>query len=252
MVTPLSITIYGSVTCEDTAITTARLRALNIPFTLYNREENSNVDALLEKYNNGKRVTPTLVFGDAQFVIAEPSLQDLEAALREVGYEFEAARADEIRGALKNQRLPNFTLPSSRGDAVTLYKLPRRKRAVLFFVDDANDRVSQGYARQLTNQRELFEEYNALPLPIVRADLQTTKEWAHEFARGYAALSDADGNVKQEYAALLGVNATEALLVILDSFCAPRAVSHAADAGGLIAPNEITSWLRLLDCECDE
>ncbi len=252
MMSPLSITVYGSVTCEDTAITTARLRALKIPFTLYNRQENSDVDALLDKYNQGRRVTPTLVFGDAQNVIAEPSLLELETALRAAGYQFDAPRADEIRGALKNQRLPNFTLPATRGDAVTLYKLQGRKRAVLFFVDEVNALVSQGYARQLTQPRELFEEYNALPLPIARADLETTKEWAHEFARAYAALSDADGSVKRKYAALLGVNPTETLLVILDSFCAPRAVSHAADAGGLIAPAEIVSWLRLIDCECDE
>lgn len=252
MTTPLSITIYGSVTCEDTALVTARLRALKIPFALYQREEDARVNAILEKYNNGNRITPTLVFGDDQFVFAEPSLQELETRLRDAGYRFDAPRADEIRGELKNQRLPNFTLPSSHGDAVTLYKLHGRKRAVLFFVDDVNDRTSQGYARQLTNQRELFQEYNALPLPIARADLQTTKEWADEFARGYAALSDADGGIKQKYAALLGVNAQDALLVILDSFCAPRALSHAADAGGLIAPSEITSWLRLFDCECDE
>jgi peroxiredoxin len=157
-----------------------------------------------------------------------------------------------MRGALKNARLPNFTLASSHGDAVTLYKLRGRKRAVLFFVDDASDRAGQGYARQLTNHRELYDEYNALPLPIVRAAVDATKQWAHEFARGYAALSDADGGVKQKYAALLNVNPSDALLVILDSFCAPRALSHAPNAGGLIAPSEISSWLRLMDCECDE
>jgi len=89
-------------------------------------------------------------------------------------------------------------------------------------------------------------------LPVLAADEEPTKQWAHEFARGYAALSDANGTVKQKYAALLGVNPTGALLVILDSYLAPRAFSCADDAGGLVAPDEVTGWLRLMDTECDE
>lgn len=235
---PFPLMVYGSVTCEDTALARAHLRALDIPFADFNREDDADVNEILARHNNGNLVTPTLVFGNDEFVIAEPSLEELETTLREAGYEFQSPRAVEIRGALKDQRMPNFTLPSSNGDTVTLYKLRGGKRAVLFFVNSANDRASQGYARQLTAQRELFDEYNALPLPILTADVETTKRWAHEFARGYAALSDAYGIVKQKYAVQLQVNAADALLVILDSFYAPRAISHAADAGGLIAPSE--------------
>lgn len=248
----MKLDVYGSVTCEDTALVRAQLRALQIPFTDFNREHDAGVNEILARYNNGNLVTPTLVFGDDAFVLAEPSPEQLHETLRAAGFEFQAPRAVEIRGELKNARLPNFTLPASHGDAVTLYKLRGQKRAVLFFVDGVHDRISQGYARQFTNHRELFDEYNALPLPIVRADVDATKEWAHEFARGYAALSDADGSVKQKYAAALNVDPSDALVVILDAFCAPRALSHAPNAGGLIAPNEITSWLRLIDCECDE
>lgn len=248
----MKLSVYGSVTCEDTALVRAQLRALHIPFADFNREHDAGVNELLARYNNGNLVTPTLVFGDDQFVLTEPSPEQLHETLRAAGFGFQAPRAVELRGELKNARLPNFALPATNGDRVTLYNLRGRKRAVLFFVDAANDRISQGYARQLTHPRALFDEYNALPVPIVRAHLDATQQWAHEFARGYAALSDADGSVKQKYAAALGIAATDVLLVILDSFCAPRAYSHGGDAGELIAPGEITSWLRLIDCECDE
>lgn len=248
----MQLRIYGSLTCEDTALVRAHLRTLQIPFADFNREEDAGVNEILAGYNNGNLVTPTLVFGDDQFVLAEPSPEQLHETLRAAGFNFQTPRAVEMRGALKNARLPNFTLPATNGENVTLYNLRGRKRAVLFFVDAASDRIGQGYARQFTNHRELFDEYNALPLPIVRANLDATQVWAHEFARGYAALSDADGSVKQKYAAALDVPAPDALLVILDSFCAPRAYSHGGDAGALITPSEITSWLRLIDCECDE
>jgi peroxiredoxin len=248
----LPITIYGSTTCEDTAVVAARLRALQIPFALHYTQQDANVNLLLEKYNSGARVTPTLVLGNEQVVLSEPTLEELETRLRDAGYIFTPPRATEIRGELKNQRLPNFTLPSSAGGTVTLYKLGGHRRAVLFFVDDPADRTAQGYARQLTNARPLFDDYNGVPLPIVTADLPVTKAWADEFARGYAALSDPQGTVKQKYAALFGISPADALLVIADTYYAPRAISSAPDGGGLIAPGEVASWLRLFDCECDE
>lgn len=248
----LKVHVYGSGTCEDTALVRDRLRALGVAFEDHNREDDPRVDTVLEKWNNGNRVTPTLVFGDGDIVISEPTLEELEANLRAAGYAFEAPRAVEIRDARKNQRMPNFTLRATDGAEVTLYKLRGRKRPVLFFAHAATERVCQGYARQLTNQRALFDEYNAQPLLILPDDLETARAWAHEFARGYPALSDAGARVKGQYAKLLDVPADHVLLLILDSFCAPRAVSFGKDAGALIAPSEITSWLRLLDYECDE
>ncbi len=248
----LPLTLYGSTTCEDTAITAARLHVLNVPFALHYKEEDANVASILEKYNAGAKITPTLVFGNDTIVTAEPSLEQLEERLREAGYIFTPPTGTEIRGDLKRQRVPNFTLASTDRTSVSLYKLPRQKRAVLYFVPDAADRAAQGYARQLTNQRSLFEDFQALPLPILAAEPDEAERWAHEFARGYATLSDPGNSVKNKYDVLFGVGETGALLLILDTYCAPRVISYAPDAGGLIAPAEVTSWLRLLDHECDE
>ncbi|HZQ11106.1 MAG TPA: redoxin domain-containing protein [Anaerolineae bacterium] len=249
----LPLTMYSSETCEDTALVRDRLRALGISFDEHTRQNDARVDEILAKWNHNQLVTPTLVFGDDQMAIAEPTLKELEETLREAGYEFQAPRALEIRDERKNQRLPNFTLPATNGADVTLYQL-RGKRAVLFFAHTASERICQGYARQLTmsNHRALFEEYNALPLLILPTELETARSWAHAFAHEYPALADVDGRAKQRISKVLGVDASNVLLVILDAYCAPRAYSSATDAGGLIAPSEIMEWLRLIDCECDE
>jgi peroxiredoxin len=246
----LPLTIYASTTCEDTALVTDRPQVLGVPFAIRYRQDDKDVDDVLKRWNGGNLVTPTLVFGNEELAAAEPTVQKLEEILSEAGYIVEPPKATEVRGALKNQRLPNFTLPATNGTDLTLYKL--RKRAVLFFAHAADERVCQGYARQLTRQRQEFDEYNAQPLLILRDSIENLGAWAKEFANGYAALADAEGKTKARYATELGLSASDVFLVVLDTYYAPRAYSVAADAGGLIAPSEVFSWLRLLDCECDE
>lgn len=248
----LPLTLYGSYTCEDTALVCDRLRALGVPFLRYYREDEPRVNDLIARWNKGNLVTPTLVFGDEAIILAEPTLEELESALRAAGYAFQPPRAVEIRNERRNQRAPNFTLTATNGKQVTLYRLPGRKRGVIFFAHPPDERICQGYMRQLTRLRAAFDEYHALPLLVVPAALEDAQRWAHEFARGYPALADSAGRVKQQYANYLNVDAGMVFLVILDSYSAVRAISFAPESGGLIAPYEIAAWLRLLDCECDE
>lgn len=252
---PRPLTVYGSLTCEDTALVRDRLRVLGIPFAQQNREDDSRINELLARWNNGNHVTPTLVFGEqpsADQVVSEPTLEQLEDTLRAAGYTFQAPRAFEIRDERKNRRAPDFTLPASDGRSVSLYRLPGSKRAVLFFAHDHNCRVCQGYAGQLTRQRSLYDECNAVPLIILPDDLAIARRWAREFARGYPVLADVGGGIRDRYLEYFNSDNSDVLLSVLDIYAAPRAISVAADAGGLVAPGEVAGWLRLLDFECDE
>lgn len=249
---PLPVQVYGSATCEDTALARDRLDALKVPYVYHSKEDDPRVNELLVKWNKGQAVTPTIVLGDDAAMVAEPSIEELEGVLTQAGYALQPPQAVEILDNRKNQRMPNFTLPAANGENVTLFQLPGRKRPVLFFAHAADERVCQGYARQLTQLRALYEEYNALPLLILPDDVARLAAWAHEFANGYPVLADVGGQVKQKYASALSADPNKVLLVILDAYCAPRAYASAADAGGLIAPSEIVNWLRLMDCECDE
>jgi hypothetical protein len=85
----LPLTLHGSQTCEDTALVRDRLRAWGIPFAACDREDDSRVNEVLEKWNHGNLVTPTLMLGDDQVVFSEPWLEELESKLRAAGYEFE-------------------------------------------------------------------------------------------------------------------------------------------------------------------
>ena len=119
----LPITFYSSLTCEDSALARDRLRSLRIPFTEERREDDPIVDVILARWNRGTLVTPTVVFGDDEIVISEPTLEQLEETLREAGYKFEAPRAVEFHEERASRPAPNFTLNASDGREVQLSKL---------------------------------------------------------------------------------------------------------------------------------
>ena len=83
---PLPIIMYASPTCEDSDLARARLRALQIPFREINVDEDERAARYVERINNGFRSTPTIVFGDEVFIVVEPTVEELDAALRRAGY----------------------------------------------------------------------------------------------------------------------------------------------------------------------
>lgn len=84
---PLPIRMYASPRCEDSAIARDRLRALGIPFEEVNVDEEPEAAAYVERLNNGFRSTPTIVFGNEVLVVVEPTVEDLDDALRRAGYD---------------------------------------------------------------------------------------------------------------------------------------------------------------------
>jgi mycoredoxin len=86
---PESITLYGEPTCEDTDAVRERLHDLGVPY----REVNIDVDAHASDFvvfiNGGFRSTPTIVFGEdkRKLVLTEPTMEQLNEALRWAGYD---------------------------------------------------------------------------------------------------------------------------------------------------------------------
>lgn len=79
-----AITVLGRDTCEDTVQSRAHLDALAIPYVYRNVEFEPEADILIRSFNDGKWVTPTIVFGDLSaplLVIREPSDEELDAAI---------------------------------------------------------------------------------------------------------------------------------------------------------------------------
>ncbi len=252
----LPITMYGSHTCEDTAIARDHLHALDILFIEHDKEDDPNVQALLEKYNHGSPRTPTIVFGKGETVLVEPALDQLDDALRGAGYVFAATPSTQFNPPFSDRVLPDLKLPSTRGGEFELGRLRNLNRSVLFFAHHHACRVCQGFARQLAARRKEYEESGARLVLVLQDDVEHAREWSAEFASNVETLADPGGVVKNRLqdhmSSALETFDGGTFLLVLDKFTAPRAGSAAPDAGGLMLPKEAAEWLHLLEYECDE
>lgn len=76
MSTEAAITLYGATWCPDCRRSKAFLSEHRIPYTYVDLEEHPEATAVVEEFNGGKRIIPTIVFPDGSFV-AEPSNEEL-------------------------------------------------------------------------------------------------------------------------------------------------------------------------------
>lgn len=258
----LPITVYGSRTCEDTALVRDRLRALDIQFVERDKEDVAggtavaDVQALLKQYGHGSPRTPTVVFGKDATVLIEPSVEALDDALAKAGYATTGLNVVQFGSVFSARVAPEISLASTRSERFDLNTLRGWRRSVLFFAHDSACRVCQGLARQLANRKAEFEDAEARLVLVLQGDKAAAHRWTEEFAANAETLADTDGTVKRRYveyfSPALDAHANGTMLFILDKYTAPRVGSAAHDAGGLVSPQEVASWLHLLESECDE
>lgn len=74
------ITLYGASWCPDCRRSKAFLGEQRVPFTFVDLEADPDAAAIVEGYNDGKRIIPTIVFPDGSFVV-EPSNEELAEKL---------------------------------------------------------------------------------------------------------------------------------------------------------------------------
>jgi len=229
----LPIMLYGSYTCEDTAVTRDRLNALRVPFKERAKEDDESIVALLEKYNQGMARTPTLVFGEEEIVIAEPTFEQLQETLRDAGYSF--AEPGLHRFDFKRY-LPDFSsLPVIRADQ----NKREAAQTILFFAHAPNCRVCQGYVRQLAPHRVEFETIGVAMQIVLPANGEQAKKWVKEFAPGIDLVVDADGAFKRAsmdcFPDTWDIRLGGTWLVLVDRAEVARAGAYAPDAGGLVS-----------------
>lgn len=245
------IVVYGARTCEDTAIARSRLGALGVPF----REIDIDADeAALARVValEGRRVTPTIVTGDATTAIAEPSIAQLEALVREAGHRFESPTARQINGSLADRPIPLRTLDRVSNERFSLEELRGRVQSAVFFAHGADCLACQGYAKQLAAQTDPMRAVESAPVVVVRGSVDDARAWSGEMAADVVLVADPDGDWTGAVGAAVGADPSGVMLLVLDRYAAPRAVSVATEAGGLISPHESTEWLQFLGLECPE
>ena len=76
------IIMYGKESCEDTQRARTHLGEHGIPFSYVDLDCHPEWVRQVEAWNEGKRVTPTLVFGSDNRRLAAPSNEQLDFELR--------------------------------------------------------------------------------------------------------------------------------------------------------------------------
>jgi glutaredoxin/peroxiredoxin len=249
---PDALLMYGAATCEDTAVTRSRLRALGVPFREIDVDLDPAARDRLSEFERGRPRTPTLVFGDRALIAVEPSLQELDDLVAAAGYPVNPPVATEYHGSRASIPLPLWILPSVGGNSFSLESIKGRHPAAIFFAHDAACLACYGYAKRLAKQCEALAEAEAVPIVVVRSEPEAAAHWRQEITEDVTILADAAGAWKSAVAGALDEPPGFAALIVVDRFGAPRAGSFALEAGGLIAPAEIAAWLRFLAPECPE
>ena len=249
---PLALTVYGSATCEDTAITRSRLHALGVPF------RDVDIDAAPDgldhvlALNGGRRVTPTLVVEGDDLVAAEPSIERVDGLVARAGYPIVPPRAVQFHAPRTGRPVPFLSVPTARGERFSLAEWRGRRQAVLFFAHPATCLACLGYATQLARQAEALAEADARPLVVVAGEAAEAADWRSELPPAVTLLADPAGAWRRRVAGDLGAAPDDVLLLVLDRYCAPRAGSVAGEAGGLLGPGEATEWSRFVTLDCPE
>ncbi|MCC6444375.1 MAG: redoxin domain-containing protein [Armatimonadetes bacterium] len=237
-----NLIVYGSPTCEDTAITRDRLDVLSVPYEYIDIDADPASARYVESLNQGRPKTPTLVYGKEEIVQTEPTLDEMESALSRAGFEFEPRLpAVYPAGGLPT---PEFDLRDPDGQAMRLSDAGRP--SVLFFIHSRGCLTCAGYARQLAGIRGALDRAQAKLRIVLEGSLEEAAAWSEEYIGGLPVYTDPEGAAKLSLTGHFAVTWAGAFLLITDSRGDARIGAFATDAGGLIPPGEIMNRLSTL------
>ena len=248
----LPIVVMGSATCEDTAITRSRLDSLDVPYDYVDIDLDPEAERRVAALNGGRRVTPTVVVGDEKLVRAEPTVEQVDELARAAGHNPTLPAVTQLHGDAIERAIPIRTLVSVGGSDFSLASLRGRRQVALFLAHGPDCLACFGYARQLGTQADALAEADADVVIVVPGNDGDAAEWHRHMAEAARVAADPDGAWKRAVVASTGASADGAVVLVLDRYLAPRAVSSAADAGGLTAPSDVTEWHRFVALDCPE
>ncbi len=252
---PLPVVVLGTSWCEDTALVRSRLLALGVPFVEHDVEADPAAGRRIRELNGGAQATPTVVFGDAERVVAEPSLERLGELLSGAGWAVQPPTAEQYRAPITERPIPIPPRSAANIGDGSIEALRGRRQVALFLAHDAGCLACFGYARQLGSRSDALAAANAVSVVVVRSTPEAAGEWRDSLDDSIVLVADPDGSWRNAIAGQAGITtaaADDVALVILDRWHAPRAGSVAPEAGGLIDPSEAVRWLEFVEIECPE
>ena len=99
---------------------------------------------------------------------------------------------------------PNFTLPSQKGESVTLSQFFRKKNIVLYFYPKNETRGCTREACKFRDKCEVFKDLGAEVIGVNSDDIESHKSFAIRHNLPFILLSDKDKKVRSLY----GVSST--------------------------------------------
>lgn len=87
-VRPLPVVLYGRRDDTETDLVRRWLEELQVPFVEIDIDQDAAANRYVERVNHGQRLTPTLSFGNHDYVLSQPERSELLQTLRRAGYEF--------------------------------------------------------------------------------------------------------------------------------------------------------------------
>ncbi len=238
---PPQLLVLGATYCEDTAVTRSRLVALGIPFVERDIDVDNEAARQLREIHDGSIRTPTLVFGGGARILAEPSLRDLDEALKDAGYRFEAPGLVDLR-ATRSQALELPELSAVPIGRVSGERL-RGCRSLVFLGHGAGCLACWGYAKRLSLLRRPLVGLKARPFSVAADNLEAVAGWCREIHPPAIVLADPEGSWKRSAAAALDRDPDEVMLLVLDEDGRPLAASSGTEAGDLVSPRDAADWL---------
>jgi thioredoxin-dependent peroxiredoxin len=118
-------------------------------------------------------------------------------------------------------KAPDFTLPSSSGENITLSEFFGKKNVVIFFYPRDEGPTCCKEAEAFRNDYEAFKEKNAEVIGISAQSVESHKSFASHHKLRYVLLSDSHNKVRKLY----GVSAT---------FGVPGRVTYVIDKEGIV------------------
>jgi glutaredoxin len=247
----MPIVVMGSATCEDTAITRSRLASLGVPYEYLDIDVDPDAARRTASLNGGRRVTPTVVVGDDRHA-AEPTVERVNELVRAAGHDPSVPTATQLHGEMIERAIPIRALRRPGSGEFSIGQLRGRRQVALFLGHGAGCLPCFGYARQLGLQSEALAEADATPVIVLSGNADDATKWRPHVAAQAEVVADPGGSWKRAVAAATGVSDGGAIVLVLDRYLAPRAVSAAPEAGGLIGPSEVTEWHRFIALDCPE
>ena len=119
-------------------------------------------------------------------------------------------------------RAPDFTLPSSTGEKISLSQFIGKKMVVIFFYPMDESPVCSREAEAFKNKYETFKELGAEVLGISSQSLESHRSFIKHHNLPYSLLSDSDNGVRRLY----GVSSTLGIV--------PKRVTFLIDKEGII------------------